>query len=156
MTICILGVDPGLSGACAFFFPSEPHLISVYDMPIAGGEIDAVTLAQRIEQLRPDMCILERASTRPGQGISSSGKFMQSYGTIRGVIAALRVPLHIVTPSTWKGYFKLGKDKDRSRARALELWPASQHFGRVKDHNRAEAALLARYGAEVVIRSEAA
>jgi crossover junction endodeoxyribonuclease RuvC len=67
------------------------------------------------------------------------------------VVLALGVPLYLVAPTKWKPHFSLGSDKEKARALALRLWPTSVHFGRKKDHNRAEAALLARYGAEVLI-----
>jgi crossover junction endodeoxyribonuclease RuvC len=39
----------------------------------------------------------------------------------------------------------------RPRALALRLFPSTaEHFARKKDHGRAEAALIARYGSEVL------
>ena len=35
--ICILGIDPGASGALAFYFPDQPELIGAEDVPVAGG-----------------------------------------------------------------------------------------------------------------------
>ena len=53
--------------------------------------------------------------------------------------------------SKWKRHYGLNSEKERARALALRLWPTSEHFGRKKDHGRAEAALLARYGAECAL-----
>lgn len=150
---CILGIDPGLTGAIAFYFPSAPHLISAYDMPVAAGEVDAATLAVRIKQLAPTFAVVEQVASRPGQGVSSTFKFGAAYGTARGILAALGVPCHLATPGRWKKHFRLDSDKERARALALRLWPASAHFARKKDHGRAEAALIARFGAET-LRSE--
>jgi crossover junction endodeoxyribonuclease RuvC len=56
-----------------------------------------------------------------------------------------------VSPAVWKKHFKLPADKEASRALALPLFPATaEHFARKKDHGRAEAALIARYGSEVL------
>lgn len=146
---CFMGVDPGISGAVAFYFPAAPLMVSADDVPIVAGEIDAATLAARIGQMKPDMAIIERVASRPGQGVSSMFKFGTAYGTVRGVVAALNIPVRFVTPATWKKHYRLGPDKEQARARALELWPGrSELFRRKKDHGRAEAALLARYGAE--------
>jgi crossover junction endodeoxyribonuclease RuvC len=41
MSFCILGIDPGLSCAIAFYFPGCPDLVAAEDMPVAGGEINA-------------------------------------------------------------------------------------------------------------------
>jgi hypothetical protein len=53
-----------------------------------------------------------------------------------------------VEPSTWKRHWHLpGKDKERARQRALELFaPAHALLARKRDHGRAEAALLVLYG----------
>jgi crossover junction endodeoxyribonuclease RuvC len=148
---CILGIDPGISGAIAFYFPDHPERISVEDMPIVAGEVDAVTLAKRISAMAPDVAILERVNAMPGQGVSSTFKFGRSYGVVIGVIGAATIPLHLVTPAKWKGHLRLSSDKEMARALALRLFPAcSDHFKRKKDHGRAEAALIARYGAEIM------
>lgn len=146
---CILGIDPGLSGALSFYFPSEPALISAEDVPVVANEIDVATLAQRLAQIRPDVCFIERVSAMPKQGVASTFKFGMAFGMVRGVVAAAGIPMHLVTPQTWKRHFRLDSDKEKARALALRLWPSSTCFGRKKDHGRAEAALIARYGAEI-------
>lgn len=148
---CILGVDPGLSGALAFYFPDGPHLIAAEDMPVAGGEVDVATLAARLRQMAPTVAIVEQVHTMPKQGIASSGKFMLAYGMVRGLVTGMGIPTHLVPPRRWKGHFHLDSNKDKSRALALRYWPTSTAFARKKDDGRAEAALLARYGAEVLL-----
>lgn len=51
-------------------------------------------------------------------------------------------------PTSWKRHFRLGSDEDASRALARRLWPACGVLERKKDHGRAEALLMARYGLE--------
>jgi crossover junction endodeoxyribonuclease RuvC len=144
---CILGVDPGLSGAIAFYYASAPDRIAAEDMPVAGGSVDAANLAARIRQMGPAVAYLERAASRPGQGVASVFKFGAAYGTIFGVLAALEIPAHVVTPGVWKKHFRLGADKEQARALAMRLFPAtSNHFARKKDHGKAEASLIAVYG----------
>jgi hypothetical protein len=150
-TPCILGVDPGLSGALAFWFPQHGR-ITADDMPTVAGDVDVASLVARIRQMGPDLAIIEIASSRPGQGVSSSFKFGRGYGAVIGVIAALAIPVHLVSATKWKRHFNLDADKERSRALALRLWPSrADLFGRKRDHNRAEAALLAKYAAERII-----
>jgi crossover junction endodeoxyribonuclease RuvC len=149
----ILGVDPGLSGALGFYCSARPDQAAAEDMPVAGGEIDPVTLARRIAQRRPVVAVVERVSARPKQGVASTFKFGAAYGAVRGVLGALQVPVHLVTPGLWKRHYHLRSDKEDARALALRLFPAtSACFHRRKDHGRAEAALIARYGAEVLLR----
>jgi crossover junction endodeoxyribonuclease RuvC len=148
----VLGVDPGVSGAVAFFYPGIGR-VSVHDVPVAGGEISAPHLATLIRTHAPSLAVIERVSAMPGQGVSSCFNFGRSYGDVRGVIGALNIPLHYVTPSTWKKYFKLSSDKELSRKLAIQRFPAvADHFARKKDDGRAEAALIALYGAEVLMK----
>lgn len=149
---CILGIDPGLSGAIAFYWPSEPNLVTAEDVPVVGSEIDAATLAQRIGQMCPTMAVIETVGAMPRQGVSSMFRFGMAAGVVRGIVSALGVPTHLVAPTVWKRHFRLSKDKEEARALALRLWPQAECFSRKKHHGRAEAALLARYGAEVLLR----
>ncbi len=148
---CILGVDPGVTGAIAFYFPSNPGHVVAEDIPTAAGEVDVDTLARRIAQMKLTAAIIERVGAMPKQGVSSTFKFGAAYGALRAVAAVLEIPQHLVTPSRWKAHYRLPADKEEARARALQLWPGIGCFSRKKDHGRAEAALIARYGADVII-----
>jgi crossover junction endodeoxyribonuclease RuvC len=154
---CILGIDPGLSGACAFFFPSVPDRVAAEDMPAVAGEVDCATLAARILQMGPAFVVVERVASMPKQGIASTFKFGASYGAVRGVLAALQIRAHLVAPAVWKKHFRLDSDKEKARALALRLFAASpEHFSRKRDHNRAEASLLALFGASLNLGGRAA
>jgi crossover junction endodeoxyribonuclease RuvC len=59
------------------------------------------------------------------------------------------VPQVYVTPGKWKRFYGLSAEKEKSRELAIQTWPASDAFRRKKDHGRAEAALLALYGAKL-------
>jgi crossover junction endodeoxyribonuclease RuvC len=154
---CILGVDPGLSGAVAFYFPVAPDRIAAEDMPVVAGEVDCATLAARILQMGPAFAVVERVASMPKQGVASTFKFGASYGAVRGVLAALQIRTHLVAPAIWKKHFRIDSDKEKARALALRLFAASpEHFSRKKDHGRAEAALLAVYGASLDLGGMAA
>lgn len=148
---CILGIDPGISGAVAFYFPDHPDRIAADDVPVAGGEIDAAALARRINQFAPTVAIIEQVAAMPKQGVASTFKFGAAFGTAKGVVLALGIPLHLVTPGRWKRHFRLDADKEKARALAIRLWPEFRHFERKKDHGRAEAALLARFAADTIL-----
>ena len=149
---CILGVDPGLKGAIAFYFSSYDR-VSCEDMPVANGDVDAATLAARIRQMAPTVAVVEGVHSMPKQGVASSFKFGKGYGQVLGVIAALGVPVHIIAPTTWKKHFRLNSDKDASRALALRYWPdQSDMFCKVKHDGRAEACLIARFYAERTVK----
>jgi crossover junction endodeoxyribonuclease RuvC len=147
-----MGIDPGVSGAVAFYFRNNPHGVSVDDVPVAGGQIDPVALAALIKKFAPDMAMIELVHAMPKQGVSSCFNFGMAFGSVRGVIGALQIPLHLVTPGKWKKHFLLSADKEDARALAIRLFPASAfQFSRKKDHGRAEACLIARYAADAII-----
>lgn len=155
MTI-VMGIDPGISGAVAFYFPMVPERISVDDVPVAGGEINTSELARLIKIHRPTIAVMEKVSAMPGQGVVSMFNFGRAYGDVRGVVGAMEVPLHLVTPQKWKRYFGLTSDKEECRLRAIRVFPAVSSRLNLKKHDgRAEAALLALYGAEVLMKAAA-
>lgn len=143
---CILGIDPGASGGLAFFYPSHPDLISIYDVPVVGKEINASAFHDLIRQHGPTLAIIESVHAFKGQGVSSSFNFGCAFGIALGVIGASKIPLLRVSPQRWKKHFGLDADKEKARALAISKWPSKLEFRRKRDHNRAEAALLALYG----------
>ncbi|MGB6326848.1 MAG: hypothetical protein WBG11_14035 [Methylocella sp.] len=145
---CICGIDPGLGGAIAFYLPDAPDRVIAEDMPVAAGMVDCATLAGRIRRMGPALAIVERVASMPKQGVSSTFKFGTAYGAVIGTLAALETRTSLVTPQTWKKHFRLDSDKEKSRALALRTFAKTPEcFIRKKDHGRAEAALLALYGA---------
>ncbi len=153
----IMGIDPGISGAIAFYFTEVPSRVSVDDVPVAGGEINVAELARQIRIHRPTFAVIERVSAMPGQGVTSMFNFGRSYGDVRGTIGAMSVPLHFVTPQKWKKHFGLSSDKDQSRLRAIRMFPDVAESFKLKKHDgRAEAALIALYGAQVLSQEVAA
>ena len=83
----------------------------------------------------------------PGQGVTSMFNFGQSFGVIKGVSAAMQLPIFFVRPAKWKKYFDLiNSQKDSSRVRAIEMFPKfSAMLSRKKDSNKADAILIANY-----------
>ena len=146
----ILAIDPGMTGALAFL-DHAGELIAVHDMPVVSKEIDAASLADLIAQASPSAAIIERVSARSGEAPSAAFTFGRTYGTAIGIVAALDIPSHFVTPAVWKRHFRLAAEKELSRAKALQLWPAmADRFTRKKDAGRAEAALIGRYAIEAL------
>lgn len=152
----VLGVDPGAGGALAMLDTGLDALI-VCDMPIGSvrigktqrRQVSEVWLAGTLTEWRPDAAWIERVHALPKQGVTSSFSFGLSYGLVRGVLAAMQVPVSLVTPNEWKRSFRLGPDKNEARLIAARLFPANaSYFTRVRDDGRAEAALLALFGAQ--------
>lgn len=154
----ILGIDPGISGAIAAVTDGGA-LMWVHDMPVRDAgkkarkqrEIDGAELARMLRlHLAYFRCAwVEEVSAMPGQGVSSMFSLGDSRGTIRGVLEALGVSVERVPPQRWKRAYGLDSDKEAARGLAIRLYPMhSGELARKRDHGRAEAVLIARYGAQ--------
>lgn len=149
----ILGVDPGLNGALAFLDLQNGKL-TIIDMPTieAGVKskrvVNEAAIADLIDPSSADHAYVEKVGAMPGNGAVSMFGFGVSYGLVRGVIAANFIPVTLVPPQTWKRVLGVPAAKEGARARASQLLPAFSHLWPLAKHDgRAEAALLAYYGA---------
>lgn len=146
----VYGIDPGLSGAIARFDLTEGFL-EIHDMPIMEVNKKKSVSPQLISDILRQQhapVYIEKVGAMPGQGVSSMFSFGRSYGVLLGCAAGLQMPTTVITPVEWQRALKCQKGKDGNRQRACELFPAySQLFARKKDDGRADAALLAYYGA---------
>jgi Holliday junction resolvasome RuvABC endonuclease subunit len=153
----LLGVDPGIRGACALIEIDEDgslRVIAAIDIPTIGTgakeRVNVHAVQEWILQHGPHRAFIERGQAMPRQGASSGFKFGRSVGALEATIALCAVPLEIIEPSMWKRALRLkGKDKEGARQRALEMFPHAQYLlARKMDHQRAEAMLIAVYGAQ--------
>ena len=73
--------------------------------------------------------------------------FGQSFGAIKGICAAMQLPMYFVRPAKWKKYFNLIKsEKQASRTKAIEIFPLiSSKLSKKKDINKADAILISSY-----------
>ena len=94
--------------------------------------------------------VVEQVNAMPGQGVTSMFNFGQSFGAIKGICAALGLPIFFVRPSKWKKHFELiNSSKDSSRTKVIEMYPVlSSRLSKKKDVNKADAILIARYFSE--------
>lgn len=155
----IVGIDPGLSGAIALLNPITRE-VEVHDMPLVAskagrGETDLHNLARLLIPRgdRINIAVLEQVHAMPKQGAASTFRFGQNYGACQMAISGHGYDVRDVTPQAWKKHFRLATDPkgNNSRALAMQRFPAlASTLERVKDHNRAEAVLLALYGLEVI------
>jgi crossover junction endodeoxyribonuclease RuvC len=148
----IAGIDVGFSGAIALIQADDmlmtPHIVSLQNMPVLKTSRSEINLQEVVNTLsHADHVFIERAQTMPGQGISSSGRYMESYGMLQGICAALKIPYELVTPQRWKKAMMpdAPKDKEASMVFAMRRYPELQ-FKFKKDHGKADSLLLATYG----------
>jgi crossover junction endodeoxyribonuclease RuvC len=145
-----IAVDPGLTGAIAAI-DDQAQLVLCADLPvIRHGKlawIDANELTDLLMTARDGLTariVIKRSQGMPGQGISSTFCIGVVLGSILAACQRIAVPLDLVTAAAWKGAMGLGSEKAVSLDRARLAFPTAE-LDRKKDHNRAEALLLAEY-----------
>ena len=153
----IIGIDPGISGSICFF--ENGKIIDVIEMPtMTEGkknkkQVNGVQIfnefSKRIDKTNNEntRVVIEQVSAMPGQGVTSMFNFGQSFGILKGVCAAMQLPMFFVRPDKWKKYFNLiNSQKDASRTRAIEIFPYfSAQLSKKKDSNKADAILIASF-----------
>lgn len=153
----VVGVDPGIRGGLAIVAVEDgaaPRLVEAIDVPVIGisakERVDAIAIRTWLSKHDVQHAFIERAQALPKQGSSSGFKYGRATGAIEATIALSGIPVTIVEPSMWKRFHRLpGKEKEASRQRALEIFPASHTLlARKLDHGRGEAALIALFGAQ--------
>jgi crossover junction endodeoxyribonuclease RuvC len=154
----ILGIDPGVHGGLAIVMINDgaaPQLVDAIDIPVTGvgakERVDVLAIRTWIAVHQPQHALIERAQAMPKQGASSGFKYGRAVGAIEAAITLCSIPMEIIEPSMWKKLHHLrGGDKEGGRQRALQLFPAAHALlARKKDHGRAEAALIALFGASI-------
>ena len=145
----IVGIDPGTTGALAMH--DAGVLVKVFDLPVFDGRTDGAGLSDLLRELGPDAVYLENTQAMPKNGSIASYSLGLNTGIVVGVVQALSYPLIRVRPAEWKRKMGVTKmDKNAIRGVVREIYaPQAPLFARVKDHNRAEAVLISRYGVAV-------
>lgn len=172
----IIGIDPGLTGAMALLTAAglqDCLDIPVMQRGTGAGsvknQVNAAALDEilrswsadhdkneimvMIENQRPMPAVRETPGQGKGfritQGSASIFSLGLTAGMIEGVVVARGLRHELVEPAEWKKALKLsakGADKKAvARAMATRLYPNAP-LHRVKDHNRAEAILIAHHG----------
>ena len=150
----IIGIDPGLSGGIAIL--DDLKIFEMFDMPIMSegkknkNQLNSAHLVNIIRKhiiKGNTFVIVEQVGAMPGQGVTSMFNFGQTFGSIKGICAALELPIFYVRPAKWKKHFELiNSSKDASRTKVIEMYPTiSSKLSKKKDVNKADAVLIARY-----------
>lgn len=149
-----LGIDPGLSGGLAALSTICTFTGFPRPMPLAGGEIDALNIAETVTDLRmaDDVIVcVEAVHSMPKQGVASTFKFGKGYGMVLGALAAVSARTELVTPQAWKKAILAGtaKDKDAAIAWCRRAYPSvnllATERSRVPHDGIADALCIAEY-----------
>ncbi len=154
----IIGIDPGLNGAIAIM--ENNKVIKILEMPVMSQgtknkkQLNCAYLTKILTDNyklpEETSIVVEKVNAMPGQGVTSMFNFGQTFGAIKGICAALGLPIFFVTPSKWKKHFDLiNVAKDASRTKVIEMYPhLSNQLTKKKDVNKSDAILIARYFTE--------
>lgn len=152
----IIGIDPGLHGAIALYDPARSMQvldIPTYEIKVNGSKRHQVDLHQCFSLLTKftnvaDLVVIEEPHAMPKQGVTSAFSFGYVCGMLQAFVVSTGVPMVLVRPNIWKSFCKVPADKDATRKKASQLFPQyAYHWPLKKDDGRAEAALIAWYGA---------
>jgi crossover junction endodeoxyribonuclease RuvC len=148
----IVGIDPGKTGAIALFVEGYPT--TVMDMPLGVHGVDGTAVFRQLKLWEADEAFIELTHAMPKNGSKAAYSQGDSNGALRTAVGIAQLPLTWVRPQEWQraagltgGGFTDIERKRQARMRAIELMPGmSDWLNRAKDHNRAEALLIGRYG----------
>lgn len=170
-TRLVMGVDPGFSGAIAVVeetmspdYPFAPRIVGCWDMPLlpknprdpAKPQIDLPRLSFLIESYASDLSVVlvEDVHAMPGMGVVAMFRFGFTLGAMMSALAAhgLDSRTRKIRPVVWKRRMNLSTDKQKSIILAKRIFPeqGDTYFKLKKHDGRAEACLLAHYGAQAI------
>lgn len=160
----VVGVDPGLHGAIAVYDAAKDKLLRLVDVPSYSTlvsnkvrtKLDVSGLLHEVGFIRleyaPALVVMEQVGGRPKQSASGGFSFGWVAGAIYTAFIGFRFRVEPVTPPVWKKAMRAPKLDKAIGARADELFPNHKELWRGPRgavlHDRAEAAMLAKYGAE--------
>jgi|TARA_Y100001970_G_C14191051_1_gene835412 crossover junction endodeoxyribonuclease RuvC len=160
----IIGIDPGLNGAIAIL--ENNKVKKIFEMPVMSEgkknkrQLNSAQLVNllksNIESNEETVIVVEQVNAMPGQGVTSMFNFGQTFGAIKGICAALSLPIFFVRPAKWKKHFELiNSSKDASRTKAIEMYPSiSNQLSKKKDVNKSDAILIARFYSETRMQED--
>ena len=157
-----LGIDIGKTGAIGVL-SANGHYVKVVDLPltpilVGRGKhrkphyrINTTIFHRHFYWLTITTCTMEAVWGQATNGCQANFSMGRYLGGIEVCLDALTWANHepcvqYAPPATWKKHFGLlRQDKGASLELARKLFPEAP-LSRKKDHNRAEALLIARYG----------
>ena len=151
----IVGCDAGITGALCLINTLYQEKCCILDMPterkngrneIDFQQLDLAFLTMAFDQPNKIFCV-EKVHAMPQNGSIAGFKLGMAYGAVIAMAVSHGFCVVDVTPQVWKKYFGLLKtDKHESLRLARDRLPhLASYLTRVKDHNRAEAALIAEW-----------
>jgi hypothetical protein len=125
-----IGIDPGKGGGIVVLVgEGEVHYSK---MPQTEADIVEYLTNQAWRDNTNTKAVIEKVHSMPGQGVKSMFTFGQNYGTLRGILAAIKIPFDEVTPRHWQKALNIPPRKktetptqwkNRLKQKAQQLFP---------------------------------
>jgi crossover junction endodeoxyribonuclease RuvC len=171
----VLGIDPGVTGGWCLTRLEDPSFTVYGEMPLLEVEKTNWRKARKGQKKAPAktrieryydlptitrnwtfpqglkvLAVVELVASRPRDGAIQAFKFGDCFGQIKGVLAALGIPMLFVPPGVWTAELVLGrKDKKDHRPvaeKTLARWGVSGWADAKLSSGETDAILLAEYG----------
>jgi hypothetical protein len=139
----VMAVDFGKNGG--FVWNEALEGLRYMDMPKKKVDEEWITDREAINRLlgkvKPSILYGENIHTFPGQGVVSSGTFMEEFGVIQGICLAWGIKVELLEPASWVRWYEFGRRgdfrkpngkldttawKDHLHEHALALFPNSE------------------------------
>jgi len=125
-----VGIDPGLDGGIACI---SHRIARCWPLPTVGKgkyrelDLKALEAILRDSDLGATYAAIEHVHAMPKQGVSSTFRFGDGYGQIKGLLAGLGISYTLVRPQRWKKVVLDGLgwqgDKEASVRYCIARWP---------------------------------
>ena len=134
----IVGIDIGKKGALAIL-SKKREFISIYDMP---NFMKKDGLLEIRDIVKDNIIYIETPISLSGQNNTLTNQY---FGMVYAICIAYAFEVYRVAPEVWIAHYGIGGDKKKHIRLAKELY-----FGiPIVRHDRADALLIARYGAYI-------
>lgn len=156
----IIGIDPGLSGAC-FFYDTETHNFCARRFISVDGRLDVKKFNEFIQTYSPDQIFIEKIFLTGREGGQSAMTIGANYGRILATLELLALPYIEVTPKVWQRALRLTGGsraivKEQAKILAVKRFTLMPFlFGKSKKPHDGctDAACITMYG-DLVARGE--
>ena len=143
-----LGIDPGSASGCLAVLDARGGVVEVLRVKQA-TDADIVTFLGR-HHLRIEFAVQEKVGAMPKQGVSSTFKFGENFGLVRGMLMMACIPFEQHTPQRWQRSMAIPKRdtaketpsqfKHRLKEVAQQLFPNERVL-----NDTADGLLIAEY-----------
>ena len=155
----VLGIDPGISGALALVERDKGgafRVLRIEPLPLWSEQtktgktrryLDLPPLLDLLAGMEADCIVCERMIAAPGISGSTAFSMGATMGVLQAALRAHGARHKLVVSSVWKRALECPPDKEAARLFAGRLFGSDDFWPLKKDHNKAEAALIAAWGA---------